>query len=79
MIRLSGILIAFVLCNLRDSNDTHSLFLIQARVYFSSVIRDVEVMEYEFQSCRVTLATACFITFLKPLWRFAFLLHYDSL
>lgn len=42
MIRLSGILIAFVLCNLRDSNDTHPLFLIQARVYFSSVIRDVD-------------------------------------
>lgn len=58
MIRLSEILIAFVLCNLRDSYDSHdrTRFLIQARVCFSSVIRDVnEVMEYEFQSCRVTL------------------------
>jgi len=68
VIRSSGILIVFSYYVIYESYDTLSRFLIQIHICFSFVIQDV--MEYEFQSCRMT-PTRCFITFLKPLRRFA--------
>jgi len=69
VIRSSRILIVLSYYVIYESYDMLSRFFYpDIHIYFSFVIQDV--MEYEFQNCRVT-PTRCFITFLKLLRRFA--------